>query len=82
MPTTAQLDLLLESELEFGLNRNEYNVRGSSMAGRGTTGPTEFTGEVIGTIAYDPESGDLKITPFTDEEKKQYEEENNKKPSA
>ncbi len=69
----------MESDLEFGLRKEEYNVRGSHMAGSGNTLPTEFTGEEIGTIAYNPESGDLKITPFTEEEKKENEE--NKKPS-
>jgi hypothetical protein len=53
MPTKHQLNLLWETEFEFPETNRDY-IPNNNI-------PIEFTGEVIGTIFFDEEKGDLKI---------------------
>ncbi len=67
--TKEQLALLWETQFEFGLP-NGYD-RGSEHTGHIPTSSPRlpFTGEAIGTIGYNPETGDLRVTPYGDDEK-------------
>lgn len=60
MPTTEQLFMLMEADLEFGLRESEYNVRGSSNASSRRP-VTKFTGKHIGYIVYDKYTRELNI---------------------
>ncbi len=64
MPTKKQLSERWASERQFGNPSDDgYNVRGSSMAGKGNDPFSKpFTGETVGTIQYNPETNDLKLT--------------------
>jgi hypothetical protein len=63
MPTKKQLYQRWESEMEFGKSHSEeYNVRGSEMAGTGND-PFQkpFTGEKIGHFEWDEKNQDFKL---------------------
>lgn len=56
MPTSEQLFLLWESQMEFGPHYDEHGQEISSPPL-----PTTLTGKEIGHIVYDKQNGDLKI---------------------
>ncbi len=61
MPTRKQLRKMRESDFEFGLNLENNCAQNLS-----SSQTQETNGTVIGTIAYDPEKKDLKVTVLKD----------------
>lgn len=59
MPTRKQLSEMWEAEFEFPEIRRDDDP--AKVQAKHHTEP--FTGEYIGSIAFNPETGDLKITP-------------------
>ena len=68
MPTEEQLDISIESQLEFRMGPSEYSVQGSYQ---NTNRPFrgKFTGKKVGVIFIDRETRELKIERDIDEKK-------------
>ena len=60
MPTREQLSIIWEAEMEFPeIRRDDDPMKPPTSS----FSRKPFTGQVIGTIAVNPETGELRITP-------------------
>lgn len=62
MPTTEQLNIIWESEMEFPETRRDAEPKPLSF--------NKFSGEKIGILVFDKENKDFKIIPSEDQTEK------------
>lgn len=61
MPTERQLDIMMQSDLEFGCQTNDIQSHGSFYNDNKSAYDKPFTGKQCGYLVYDKENDDIKI---------------------